>query len=130
MNLKNILLTGITAAGILLASYLPSKAQTVSGYITDLFNEQPIDSALVEVANLGSDYTNINGNYHIGQQGVKDFPYVITPRKTSKVDVFNVLGQRVISLDNIVEGSRLDLGNVSKGIYIVRGLDDKTLILS
>ena len=131
MNLKNILLTGLTAGGILLASYLPSKAQTVSGYISNLFNSQPIDSALVQIEGLGEDYTNEFGFYEISNTKV-NYPIIYLPSKTlpNKLEIFNILGQRVlskhVSLDDLVE-SRLridDLQNIASGIYPFRILTE------
>jgi len=110
----------------LLASPIKSLSQTVSGYITDLFDNQPVPQAVVTVSGLGSGITNDEGFYAVGDTtNIVEFPYVITPRKTSKVDVFNNIGQKVGSLDNLIEGSNIDLSSVSKGIYFLRHFDDR-----
>ena len=130
--MKNLIkiISYLLAAELTFGSPLSAKAQTVSGYITDLFNNQPIPQAIVTVDGLGSGITNDQGYYAIGDTtNVVEFPYVITPRKTSKIDIFNIIGQKVISLDNIIEGSNIDLNNFSKGIYILRHFDNRGEII-
>lgn len=127
MKKSNLIALGITAGGIILGGFLPAKSlsQSVSGHITDLFTGEPVPQALVTVEDLGSGITDSTGFYVVGDSlKVAEFPYIITLGKTSKVHIFNLLGQKVMSLDNIVNGSRLDLGSVAKGIYIVRGYDE------
>ena len=59
--------------------------QTVSGYITDLFNDQPVAQAVVTVEGLGTGTTNDEGFYAVGDTtNLVEFPYVITPRKQAR----------------------------------------------
>jgi len=135
MKLRDYAVIGITS--VLLATALPNKAlsqipDNITGHINSLYGSQdPISLVDVTHSNFGSGISDEDGYYAIGDTttNVVEFPYVITPSKTSKVDIFNILGQKVKSLENIVDGSGLDLGNVAQAIYIVRSYDDKGRII-
>lgn len=127
MNLKHILVISLIALSSMFPKVL---AQTVSGYITNLFDEQPIDSALVHVEDLGEDYTDEFGFYQIGGSYVDPYFSIPQNRIPDKLEVVNILGQRVllknISLDDIIGENlvRVDnLQNVASGMYPFRIFD-------
>jgi len=126
-----ILLSGLALAG---AKDLIAQ-NSVSGNITNLFTNQPIHNAYVQVEGFGSDSTDANGWYDIQQTGVA--PNIFIPNKAlpDKLQIVNIRGQRIfdgkVSLDNLVGDNLLridNLQNVSSGMYPFRLLDKNNKI--
>jgi len=126
-----ILLSGLALVG---AKDLFAQ-NSVSGNIINLFTNQPIQNAYVQVEGFGSDSTDVNGFYDIQQTGIS--PRIIIPNKAlpDKLQIVNILGQRIfdgkVSLDNLVGDNLLrvdNLQNVASGMYPFRILDENNNI--
>ena len=70
-------------------------------------------------SSLGVEDNTFNGFTYFPNP-IKDVLTLKSPRAIDKVDVFNVLGQRMVSINSQNNVQNIDLSNVQVGVYFVR----------
>ena len=114
--------TLILSAGLSLALAKDLFAQnSVSGYITNLFTEEPVPGAVVEVQDLGTEVTDSTGYYAVGDTAnvVKGPEFYLPEDEPNKIEIYNMNGQEVKTLEHKI--NTWDITNNS-GIKVASGM--------
>ncbi len=79
-------------------------------------------SACVNIDILGINETTTEMHFHIYPNPSNGKFNIINPKnnKTSSIEIFNLLGELIFTLNNVKQQSEIDLSSYQKGIYFVK----------
>jgi len=126
--MKKILLPLLTAAGILIGS-ITAKAEGAYGNIPDVLSEASVQTARVELVEVGIDTTDEFGNYEIFNNVVSDPIIPVYNGWFEEIKIYNILGQEVKKLNDgpISNWNGMDNNGsyLASGVYLFQANDWK-----
>ncbi|MGY8908722.1 MAG: T9SS type A sorting domain-containing protein, partial [Flavobacteriales bacterium] len=102
-----------TATTSTVVIYMRAPLATSSAYDVYVDNVSLKAAAVASVANVFADNITIYPN------PVTNFINISTTEKISNVEVYNIVGKRVLSIKNL-ENNQVDISNLASGMYMLR----------